>query len=110
MRGKCESCEFYVVSAETAEHEGETYIGDGSCHIRSVEGIWPWRRQDDQCGEHRQREGDEDEREEAEVPVMGIQEFECSCGRDGRAIVRGTKVLSWNGHDKCSGRPLYLFG
>ncbi len=56
MRGKCETCEFYVVSSETAEHEGETYIGDGRCHIRSVVDRWPWRRQDEGCGEHQEKE------------------------------------------------------
>jgi hypothetical protein len=58
MRGKCESCEFFEI----------TYIGaeDGSCRIRSVEN-WPMRLTDSWCGEHRERETDEDARQRDEM-------------------------------------------
>ena len=44
MRGKCESCEFFELISDK-----------GQCRIRSVE-TWPWRYEDDWCGEHRERE------------------------------------------------------
>lgn len=63
MRGKCESCEFYVVSTDTESDR----VPDGGCHIRSVE-RWPKRPKDDGCGEHQERE--------EEFPVTTVKYME----------------------------------
>ena len=70
MRGKCESCEFFepVRTWEGALEDGESYSLPSSCHIRSVDNdAWPEREAYDWCGEHRERETDEEARQREEM-------------------------------------------
>lgn len=59
MRGKCETCDFYVEGLRTRTARlvaGEWQTTDhprmGTCHIRSVVGDWPTRHKYDGCGEY----------------------------------------------------------
>lgn len=103
MRGKCESCEFWC---DTGQLEHAVYIVGkdelqslriGGCHIRSVQ-EWPARREDDQCGEHKERE-----------VAVTTEEHHCSCGAEVIIKVQGGQVVDWNGHGLCPG-PVQILG
>ena len=67
MRGKCESCEFFDPCSITV-------LYDGSCHIRSVSKTesWPLRCKDDWCGEHQEKE-EEDNHDIETLRRLGIK-------------------------------------